>query len=46
MQNFPALGALGALVGSNNFTLVAGDVIPAPYNQPFSCPRATSTSGR
>jgi len=30
-QNFPALGTL---VGSNVFTLLAEDVTPAPYNQP------------
>ena len=30
-QNFPALGTL---VGENQFTLLAEDVTPAPYNQP------------
>jgi len=39
-----AIPALGTLIGTNTFTLLAADVTPAPYNQP-PYPPAGDTAG-
>jgi hypothetical protein len=38
--------AIGSVIGTNDFTLAAEDVTPAPFNQPRYPPEGDCDSGR